>query len=129
MLACQLGKKKGFKVAQQLIGAGADVNFVRRDEMTALKFSIQGQTPDLIQLLLDNGADVDGPLGTSQTALMLAARNGDVSAIQLLIDNGADRTLTCKIPWADNRTAQGLAELEERRKAVAFFKSLDPPRG
>ena len=125
MLACQLGKKKGFKVAQQLIDAGADVNYVRRDEMTALKFSIDGQNPDLIQLLLDSGADVDGPLGTSQTALMLAARNGDVSALQVLVNNGADRTLTCKIPWAHNRTAQGLAELEKRGKAVAFFKALE----
>ena len=125
MNACSLGKKKGFLVAQQLIAAGADVNQARPDERTALKASIDGQNPDLLQLLIDNGADVDGPVGTSQTALMLAARNGDVKLLTVLVENGADRTLQCALPWAENRTAQGLAELEKRRKAVSYFESLE----
>jgi ankyrin repeat protein len=130
MQACSFGKKKGFQIALQLIEAGADVNYVRKsDEMTALKFSIHGLNPEIVQLLIDNGADVDGPPGTDQTALMLAARNNNVGALKVLIHNGADRTLTCKLPWAGNRTAQGLAELEKRRQAVAFFKSLNSPEG
>lgn len=125
MHACSLGKKKGMQIAMELIGAGADVNSVRADdEMTALKFSIQGLNAELTQLLLDRGADPDGPPGTRQTALMLAARNNFVEALRVLIDHGADPALTCKLPWAQNRTAQGLAELEKRRQAIAFFKSL-----
>jgi ankyrin repeat protein len=126
MCACHYGKKKGLQIAKDLIGAGADVNYVRAaDEMTALKFSINGMNAELIQLLLDHGADPDGPPGTAQTALMHAARNNFVEALRVLLDNGADPTLTCKLPWAQNRTAQGLAELEKRRQAVAFFKSLE----
>ena len=124
MSACSLGKKKGFLIAQQLIEAGADVNLARSDERTALKAAIDGQNPDLLQFLIDKGANVDGPVGTSQTALMLAARIGDVKLLTVLVENGADRTLKCALPWAENRTAQGLAELEKRRKAVSYFKSL-----
>lgn len=76
--ACSFGKAKGYLVAQQLIAAGANVNIVRSDDRTALKASIDGMNPDLLQLLIDNGAEVDGPKATDQTALMLAARNGDV---------------------------------------------------
>jgi hypothetical protein len=63
--------------------------------------------------------------GAAQTALMLAARNNFREGLRVLIDNGADPTLKCKLPWAQNRTAQGLAELEKRRQAVAVFKSLE----
>lgn len=125
MFACSHGKTKGLQMAKQLLHAGADVSYVRAaDEMTALKFSIQGMNPEIIQLLIDHGADVDGPPNTKQTALMFAARNNNVNALRVLINNGADQTRTCKLPWAENRTAQGLAELEKRRNAVAFFKSL-----
>ena len=125
MNACSLGKKKGFQVAQQLIAAGANVNHARPDERTALKAAIDGQNPGLLQLLIDNGAEIDGPEGTSQTALMLAARSGDVKLLTVLVENGADRTLKCKLPWAENRTAQELAELEKRRNAVVYFNSLE----
>ena len=125
MCACHHGKKKGLQIARDLLAAGADVHYVRAaDEMTALKFSINGVNAELVQLLLSHGADPDGPPGTAQTALMLAARNNFVEGLRVLVDNGADPTLTCKLPWAQNRTAQGLAELEKRRQAVAFFKSL-----
>ena len=130
MFACGFGKKKGLQIARQLIETGANVNHVREsDGNTALSCSISGLNPEIIQLLIDHGADVDGPPGTSQTALMLAARHNNVGALKVLIDNGADRTLTCKLSWAGNRTAQGLAELEKRRQAVAFFKSFDSPEG
>ena len=125
MHACCLGKKKGMQIALQLLDAGADVHCDRgSDEMTALKFSIQGLNAELTKLLLDRGASPDGPTGTAQTALMLAARSNFVEALRVLIDHGADPNLTCKLPWAQNRTALGLAELEKRRQAVAFLKSL-----
>jgi len=129
MFACSLGKKKGLQIALQLIAAGADVNYANSGESTALKAAIDRPDPAIVQLLIDNGAEIDGPPGTDQTALMLAARSGDVPTITILIENGADRTLKCKLPWAENRTAQGLAELEKRHKAVAYFKALDKKTG
>jgi len=69
---------------------------------------------------------VDGPPGTDQTALMLAALANHVDALKVLVNNGADVSLPCKLRWADNRTAQGLAELENCRKAAAYLASLPP---
>lgn len=129
MFASSLGKKKGLLIAKQLIAAGADVDQANSGETTALKCAAEQGNSEIVQLLIDHGATIDGPLGTEQTALMLAARNGDVPTITVLINNGADRMATCKLPWAENRTAQGLAELEKRRAAVAYFKSLDNKKG
>jgi len=113
-------------VALQLVAAGADVRAIRKsDEMTALKFAVGNCKPEVIQALVDHGADVDGPTGTSQTALMLPARANDVAALKILVDAGADRSLPCRLPWAEDRTALGLAELEKRRKAVEYLSSLE----
>ncbi|WP_010583682.1 ankyrin repeat domain-containing protein [Schlesneria paludicola] len=126
MHACSCGGKKGSQVAAALIKAGADIACVRSsDEMTALKFAVGNSTPELIQMLIDHGADVDGPPGTDQTALMLAARADDVEALKVLVRNGADTSRPCKLPWAKNRTALGLAGLEKCKKAVKFLTSLD----
>ncbi|QDU61067.1 Ankyrin repeats (3 copies) [Planctomycetes bacterium Pan216] len=125
MAACSLGKTKGSKVAMQLLEAGADVDYVRNeDEMTALKFAVQECKPEVIQALLDKGAAVDGPPNTSLTALMLAARANNVEALTVLIDNGADPSIPCKLPWAENRTALGLAQLEKRKKAVEYLACI-----
>jgi len=123
MSACSLGKVKGSRVGLRLIGAGADVRYVRAaDEMTALKFAVHTCPAELIQSLIDSGADVDGPPGTDQTALMIAARANNVEALRVLVKNGADISLPCKLPWADGRTAEGLAELEGRRAALGFLR-------
>lgn len=125
MHACSSGKVKGSRVALRLIEADADVRYIRKsDEMTALKFAVHDSRPEVIQALIDNGADVDGPPGTRQTALMIAARADYVDALEVLVRNGADVSLPCKLPWADNRTAQGLAEMEKRKKAAAYLASL-----
>ncbi len=124
MSACSLGTVKGGKVALRLIEAGADVRQVRTaDEVTALKFAVRG-SPDVIQALLDHGAEVDGPPGTAQTALMIAARDNNVAALKVLVKNGADVSLPCKLKWAAGRTAEGLAELEQRRAALAYLREL-----
>ena len=125
MCACSTGKTKGSRVALRLIEAGADVNVVRTaDQMTALKFAVDDCTPEVIQALLDHGADVDGPRGTDQTALMLAARANNVDSLKVLVANGADLSLPCKLPWAGGRTAQGLAEMEGRKKAATYLASF-----
>ena len=69
-------------------------------------FAVHNCKPEVIQALLDAGAEIDGPQGTRLTALMIAARANHVDALMVLIENGADRSLPCKLPWAENRTAQ-----------------------
>lgn len=125
MCACSVGKKKGSRVAMRLMDAGADVTFVRRaDEMTALKFAVDSCPAEVVQALIDRGAEVDGPRGTDQTALMLAARSNNVAALKVLVRNGADVSLRCKLKWANGRTAEGLAELENQRAALAYLRGL-----
>lgn len=125
MHACSCGKTKGSRVALRLIEANADVTSIRKsDEMTALKFAVHDCKPEVIQTIIDKGADVDGPPDTDQTALMIAARANHVDALAVLVHNGADVSIPCKLRWAESRTAQGLAELENCKKAAAFLESL-----
>jgi ankyrin repeat protein len=125
MIACSQGLKKGSRVAMRLIEAGADVKYIRAaDEMTALKFAVHSCPEEVIQALIDRGAQVDGPDDTHQTALMIAARYNNVAALKVLVENGADVSLPCKLPWAEGRTAEGLAELEKRRAALAYLRGL-----
>ena len=125
MTACSHGKAKGSKMALMLLRAGADATTMRAgDEMTALKFAVKCSTPRVLQALIDAGAQVDGPGGTDQTALMLAARANNVEALKVLVKNGADVSLACQLPWAEGRTAEGLAELERRRAAQAYLRKI-----
>lgn len=125
MHACALGGSKGGRVVRRLLEAKANVNYVRADdEMTALKFAVSTCSPDILQELLDAGAEVDGPAECRQTALMIAARANNEESLKVLVNNGADLTRACKIPWAQNRTALGLAEMERAKKAIAYLKSL-----
>lgn len=128
MKACSAGLVKGSKVAMMLIEAGADVHYVRSsDEMTALKFAAKSCTPEVIQALIDRGADIDGPPGTDLTALMMAARENHVQAIAVLLKNGANPDLKCALPWAQGRTAEGLAELEGRKDAQNYLRAMRNP--
>lgn len=127
MQACSMGKSKGSKVALTLIEAGADVNHVRTaDDMTSLKFAVGDCKPEVITALIDKGAEVDGPKGTDQTALMLAARANNVDALRILVESGADTTLQCKLKWAENRNALGLARFEKRKKAIEYLETVTP---
>jgi Ankyrin repeat len=125
MRACLEGKTKGSKIALMLIKAGADATIVRAgDEMTALKFAVKRATPAAIQALIDAGAKVDGPRGTDLTALMDRRACQQCPALKVLVKNGANVSLACKLPWAEGRTAEGLAELEKQRSAVAYLRQL-----
>lgn len=125
MYACSRGKVKGSKIALRLIMGGANVSYVRQaDDMTALKFAVEDCHPEVITALVKAGADVNGPSETDITPLMLAARANNIDTIKALIENGADPLLKCKLSWAENRTAQELAELEKRKKAATYLASL-----
>ena len=125
MCACSNGGVRGMNIALRLIEAGADVNYVRvDDDMTAIGFAACHSQPQVVKALLRAGAAVEGPKGTDQTPLMLAARDNNVEALKLLIAAGADIHRPCKLPWAAGKTAEGLAELERRRKAAEYLRSV-----
>ena len=125
MNSCSRGKVRGSKIALRLIEAGANVNYLRKsDEMTALKFAVKDCKPEVIQALINAGADVDGFPYIKQTLLMLAARANNVDTIKVLVENDADLSLQCKLPWAENRTALELAQLENCCKAAEYLSSL-----
>jgi hypothetical protein len=51
-------------------------------------------------------------------------RSNNVEALMTLVRNGADVSLPCKLPWANGRTAEGLAELEGQRAALSYLRRL-----
>ena len=73
--ACAFGKAKGVKIAFQLIDHGADVSYRTESRMSALEFSIDNGTPELISRLVDLGLPVNGPRGITFTPAMEAARH------------------------------------------------------
>jgi ankyrin repeat protein len=95
-----------------------------RSRVDALCHATANAKQDVLQALIDHGARVDGPRGSALTPLMLAARANNVDSLKVLIDNGANVARKCKLPWAENRTAEGLAELERRTKALTFLREL-----
>jgi len=126
MRACTCGKAKGSQIALLLIDSGADVRYVRKsDEMTALKNAAKNCSPEVVARLIEAGAPVDGPPGTRQTALVLAARANNVDNLKVLIQHGADPSQKCKLPWAEGRTAAGIAEMEGRKRAATYLRSIE----
>jgi ankyrin repeat protein len=125
MSACSRGGVKATRAALMLLEAGARVDYVRKEDgMTALKFAAVRGSAELLEALIRRGARVDAPRGTDLTALMLAARENNVEALKVLVAHGARLGLRCKLPWAEGLTAEGLAELEGRKKALAYLRSL-----
>jgi ankyrin repeat protein len=125
MVACVTGKQKGSQVAGLLIETGADVRYIRTaDKMTALMFAVKRCNPEIVQQLLDKGARLNGPRGCSQTPLMLAARANNVDSLRVLVEAGADLKGKCKLSWAQGMTAEEIAQLEKRAKALKFLRSL-----
>lgn len=124
MGACSLGGGSGMKIALRLIEEGADVNYVRKDdEMTALCFAAGNSLQQVVRALLGRGAKVEGPDGCQQTPLMHAARADNVAALKLLIAAGADINRACRLPWANGKTAEWLAEQEGATRAAKFLRS------
>ena len=125
MTACHNGGTNGSRVAILLINANADVKHVLPNgHTTALTCAMARGTAELIEALLDAGSLTNGPRGCALTPLMAAARANNVDALRILVDRGAKLNRKCKFPWANGATAQGLAEMERRMKAVKFFRNL-----
>jgi hypothetical protein len=55
---------------------------------------------------------------------MIAARYDNEAAIELLIRRGADVSVPCNLKWALGLTAEKLAWLEKKNRAIATFQRL-----
>ena len=108
---------------EQMIDAGADVNFVADDGFPALLAALSRDRPpkhEILALLLERGADTSARGVNDWTALHHAVSLRDAEAIRMLLAAGADPTLRTRIdyystPLEDARAmgyAEGVALLE-----------------
>lgn len=81
---------------------------------TLLHEAVDGDQPDVIQLLLSQGVSPDVRGKNNQTPLHLAAAKGHVLCVQALLEGGADLTAEDDV----GHTALGKAERSKRRDAV-----------
>jgi len=91
---------KGYeKIAQYLIGAGANVNAKNKDGWTPLMTASRYGHINIAQNLINAKADVNIKKNDGWTALMLASYNGYKDIAQMLIDAGADVNAKNKYGW------------------------------
>ncbi len=129
VLSCALESGNMAKT-QILLGAGADVQYKRKDGYDALIDAMYGQnisqTKDLISLLkilIQRGADPTGVSSYGESALLVASSRGRFDAVSLLLEAGADVTL---LKWTELMFAVVLGELEEVGTLVAADGELSP---
>jgi ankyrin repeat protein len=88
------------KMANVLLNAGADVNQLGSNGMTALMAAADKRDIELVHLILSNGANVNAQDKFGDTVLMRVARNylhhqvgKDLAMLQVLRDAGANASL------------------------------------
>lgn len=123
MVACNLGKVRGSRMALRLIALGASVKYVRKaDGSTALRMAVARSSPAVLAALVERGAPVNGPKGGMITPLMCAAMNNNLETSRALVELGADLSIKCKLPWAKGKTAEEMAMQEKRPKVAALLR-------
>jgi ankyrin repeat protein len=94
------------QLAKQLLQWGVPVNVADDEGFTALHRAIQGNHPDLVQILLENGADVNASVKSGpyagKTSLMMASASREGS-VEPLLTRGA------KVDQTDKYGATALA--------------------
>ncbi|MEO6186376.1 MAG: ankyrin repeat domain-containing protein [Steroidobacteraceae bacterium] len=75
--------------ARALLRAGARVDDVNVNAVSALQIACSNGSEALMRLLLDAGASIEKRDGAGETPLMSAVRSGEVQAVRLLVDRGA----------------------------------------
>jgi ankyrin repeat protein len=124
MRACDSSNRCALESIEALIEYGANVNASREgDQMSPLKFAVGRWPGEVARFLIDKGASVEGTR-PGFTPLMLAARSNNASAIKVLLEAGANPEAKCELNWANGATAEGIAKLEGRRKALKAFTTF-----
>jgi ankyrin repeat protein len=95
------------KVAELLLGQGADPDAVSRNAMSLrpLHSAAASRSLEIMKLVLDRGASVNSRQHGGWTPLHSAASHGDLAAIELLLARGADARLLSD----DGKTAFDMA--------------------
>jgi ankyrin repeat protein len=82
--------EQDYQEMEELVSAGANVNFKDDEDNSPLSYAAKYDRCDLIELLLKCGADVDSKNRFQQTPLSVAAGHGSSKAMKLLIQAGAN---------------------------------------
>ena len=82
-------KQKQFETVSYLLGKGADVNGVNRNQQTPLHVSSYLGDPGITVLLIEKGADVKLADYQMHTPLHYAASNGAAEVTEILLKSGA----------------------------------------
>ena len=94
-LICAL-KLKHEECIEELIAAGADVNWRDRYSHTPLMKAAESGSVEHLWVLLSAGADVNGANIDNYTALMAAAAEGNAECVDTLLKAGTDVNITTK---------------------------------
>jgi ankyrin repeat protein len=71
-----------------------DVNATQPDGTTALHWAVNGDAPDIVQMLVRAGANVKARNRYGATPLWLASLNGNATTMAMLLEAGADANTT-----------------------------------
>ena len=87
------------KKVEELLDAGADIDFFDNLSMSALHYAVEGAHRQLVHFLLAKGADVNAHLSddAGDTPITLAAYQGDYAICKLLLKAGADPYITASM--------------------------------
>lgn len=111
MVAAQSGDLASAKKA---IAAGANVNAMSGNGLSAIMYAAAKGHTDIVRLLLKAGANIEAKAKNSVTPLMLAANYGHTEAVKALIQAGANIETKDKNGW----TALMAAASEGRTETV-----------
>lgn len=83
-------KKKDFKLAEQMIDAGADLTVRAENERTALMYAILSGQKTLVEKMVEKGARLEDENIFKQTAVVFAIFMNRVDMLEYLADKGAN---------------------------------------
>lgn len=105
---CKAVMSGDIKAIDRLVAEGADVNFVGKDGMTPLLYSIAGANKAGLQRLLEHGADPNLQMDNKDSFMLYAARGRDTDYLKLGLAHGGDPNLRGRM----NRTLLFEAAME-----------------
>ena len=94
--ACESGR---LKVAEYLIGHGADINHYDKKGRTALDYACSRNDADIVDYLLNQGAKIEKSRNDGGTALGVACHNGSLAVVKLLIKRSVDVNNSGRCGW------------------------------